>query len=896
MKISAFPLLAALFIASVAHAAPPPRYYPAPDAPLTGEPLLAGIESAFPRAVPQPTLRFPLPENGARLASADEFFAAYKTALTGDPAHAAGIVRAARRVVRVSGGSPKNKPVPPDTAALIAVAGQVPAVIPHLGEILGALLAEDPADTVTIATGVIGAAARGGATAAELRGMARASAVALVNGFKPADAPYVDLARGIFIGAITSDLTGADRGDIAAAILTGLIRGTRELGFETVFLDDLLRGAGRAFGTMPDVTIADIATAAFKEATVSRHHAILIAAGLVAGTPFFYLDSAISDAVAAAGAAALPQFAAQISAAASHALTIRVTEVKLAGQKTLERITADGVNVSDAIVCAALTCTIPKHYYDVLRAGFDATWGPAITPPATPFLEWLRIALSGSPKFAPDALGQVIARGKAEGLFVNAITPGAAAGVVLAAGAPLSPEPVMQAAKKLIQSGDATELPGQVGELAAAIAGTPQPSDVAVVIAPLFAAAPTQKQAVLRSALLGVTDASLRAAIAAAAVVADPKNAADYSTTARDADPSATDNAAISAGIAAAREIGAVANQPKWSIAAAMRGVISTHSGQTISAVFGALIAAPKQALPILAAALAADATFDLETALALDPAHAAALAVAAKIAAAEVLDATDRGATLALLFDTVGDAVLAHRTEVESIAAAVAIAAPRYAHHTLHAAAFRHPSVALATVAAAFDAAPIASPGDQTARAAAMAAGLINGLREARSGKKEAAQIQLAVGGAVKAARKLSGPAVDTSDGNGGSAARTRNGPAAIVTGVVSQLVTPADTKFRFGYILSAAVQKAEGHALSIAQAAAQAAVSIGSAGFKTEAIANSVAGASHEFSAEQIRNAASFGKTKARAEIPGAGAAGVLDYRHRSGTTDPLPSLEGL
>ncbi len=887
-------IFTALFLTALlaAHAAPPPRFYPAPDAPLNGEPLLGKIESAFSTASPQPTLRFPLPETGARLATSDEFFAAYKTALTGDPANAAGIILAARKLARVSDGSRKNKPVPPVIASLIAVAGEVPAVVPRFGEILAALLAEDPAETVDLAAGVIAAAARGGATTAELREMARASAVALVNGFKPADAPYVDLTRDILAGTITPELTGAENGDIAAAILTGLIRGTRDLGFETILIDDLMRGAGRAYGTMVNVSMTDLATAAFTEATASRHHAILIAAGLIAGTPLIHIfEGTLADEIAAAGATAKPIFAAEISAAATHALTIRLLPVpsgidpgNYAGMETLNRIQSDGVNLSDAFVCAALMATNPKEYYNVLRAGFDGSFGPGITPPATPFLEWLRIALSGNPAFAPDALGQVIARGKAEGLFVNAITPGAAAGVVIAAGAPLSPAPIMEAAKKLIQSGGAAELPGQAGELAAAIAGTPQPSDVATIIAPLFTAAPAQKQLVLSSALLGVTDTSLRAAIAAAAVVADPANAAAHSATALTADPSLSDNAAISTGIAAAQQIGAVATQPKWKIAATMRGVISAHAGQTIPAVFGALAAAPKQALPILAATLAADATFDLDSALALDPGHAAALAVAAKIAAAEVQDATDRGATLAMLFDTVANAVLAHRFDVESITAAAAIGAPRYAHHTLHAAAFRYPSVALATVAAAFDAAPIAAPGDQTARAAALAAGLINGLLEARSGSKEAAQIKLAVGGAVKASRKLT------------SAAQAKNGPASIVTGVVSQLVNPGDAKLRGAFVLGAAVRKAEGHALSIAQAAAQAAVSIGGANLKLDTIVNAVAGATDEFSAAQIQHAAAQGRSKARAQVPGAGAAGVLNYEHHSGTTDPRPSLEGL
>ena len=153
MRISAILFSAAFLTACVAaHAAPPPRYYPAPDAPLAGEPLLAGIESAFAHASPQPTLRFPLPETDARLASSDEFLTAFKTALGRNSTNAAGIVRSVRRVVRVSDGSPKNKPVAPDVLGLITAAGEVPAVIPQFGKILDALLAEDPAKTVAIAT------------------------------------------------------------------------------------------------------------------------------------------------------------------------------------------------------------------------------------------------------------------------------------------------------------------------------------------------------------------------------------------------------------------------------------------------------------------------------------------------------------------------------------------------------------------------------------------------------------------------------------------------------------------------------------------------------------------------------------------------------------------------
>ena len=152
-------------------------------------------------------------------------------------------------------------------------------------------------------------------------------------------------------------------------------------------------------------------------------------------------------------------------------------------------------------------------------------------------------------------------------------------------------------------------------------------------------------------------------------------------------------------------------------------------------------------------------------------------------------------------------------------------------------------------------------------------------------------------MGAAVKAARALTGPAVLTSNGEGKHAkSRTKNGPAAIVTGVMSQLVTPGDTKFRSGFVLRAAVGKAPTHALSIAQAAAQAAFSISGTNYNRNSIVLPVADGGGGFSAAQIRNAATFGRSQALALVPGAGAAGVRNYQHRSGATDPIASLEGL
>ena len=893
-------LLAASIVCagSASFAVEPPRFYPAANAPLAGEPFLAEVESAFVAGMPQPTLVFPLPLTGARLATRAEFLTALEAAISADPANTAGIVRAARKVARVSDGTHASRPVPADVADIIAAAGNVAAALPYFGEILDALLDEDPAETVTTTSAVMGTAALAGAAPADLGAMARKGIAALTKGFKAADAPFEEMSRAVLVGTVTSDLTGTENAEIASEILTGIIRGIRDLGLETPLLDDVTRGAARALGSMPDVTMTDIATAAFTEATPGRHHAILVAAACVGGTPFFYLEPTIADEVSAAGTAVRPAFSTEISTAASHALNIRVNEVKVAGSETLARIKTDGTALSDAIVCAALMAG-PTQAYEILRAGFDGAYGPGITRPAAPFPAWLKIAMSGNPKFSADALSLVIATGNADGLFANGVTVGDVTGAVLGSRSPLSTVPVLEEVQKLIQSGEAIDLLTQAGSLTTAIAASPEPSEVAGVIAPLFAGASAlpAKEDALKMALLAVSDASLRGAIAAAAVLADPANASAYSAAALIADPSVADNTAISAAISAVNQIGAVATQPRWKIASAMRSVIAARPGQPLAIVFGARLAAPRQVLPILAAAMSADASFDFETARTLDPGHAVPLALASKIAAAEVLDVAAPGTTLAMLFDTVEGTVLAHRTEIADLTVAAVIGAPRYAHHTLHAAAFRYPEIALRTVENTFDAAPIAAPGNQTARAAALGAALINGLREARTGTLAANQMRLAVGAAVKVSRALTGPAVATSIGIPGRSRQiTSNGPAAVITGAASQLVTPADTTFRASFLLTTAVGKAPGFALSMAQAAAQAAVSIAGGKVNTNSIVAAVAAGGVPFSAAQIRSAAMFGKLQARRTVPGAGADGVLDYSHRGSPTDPVESLDGL
>ena len=876
-------------------AAGPPRFYPTADAPLSAEPFLAPVESAFLAGSPQPTLKFPLPLTGARLATRDELFSAVVAAITAAPVDAAGIVLAVRKAARISDGSPLNRPVAAEVADLLFAAADVPDALPLMGEILDALLAEDPANATILTANALGAGALNGATAAQLGAMARAGTVALQNGFAAADAPYEEFARAILVGTITEDLTGGNNADRAAAIIAGMIRGIRDRGLETALLDDIVRGSVRAYGSMPEVTLTQIVTAAFTEATATRHHAILIAAAGVVGTPFFYLDQPVDQEIAAAGAAAQPAFASAIFTAATHGLLIRTTELRVIGPETLARIAADGTALSDAIVCSALMAR-PAKSYDILRAGFDGTYGPGLTPPPIPFPDWLRIASSGNPKFAAEGLSLIVERGNSEGLFTGAVTLADAVAAVSTAALPSFTADVLAAVKKLIEAGDGADLVGNPGPLIAAVVASPQPLEVTPIIAPLLVGTDLEKRAALKKAILGATDPVLRGVIAAAAILAEPENTASYTVVATGADASLADNAAINA-VIAGTQAGAVATQPKWRIASVLKSLIAPRPGQTRAVVSGALIAAPKQRLAILAAALAADAAFTLETARTLDPADADALALAAKIAAAEVADAADPGTTLAMLFDTVESAVLAHPTEVLALTAAASIAAPRYAHHTLHAAAFRYPAIALRTVETVFDAAPIASPGNQTARAAALGAALINGLREARTGTRAASEMRLAVGAAVKSARGLTGPAIATSNGSVGRATlATSNGPAAVITGVASQLVAPEDIVFRGAFLLTSAIPKAPGHALAMAQAAAQTSVSIAGGKVNTNSIVAATAAGAPPFTAAQIRNAAMFGKLKARQSVPGAGADGVRNYQHRSGTTAPVASLAGF
>jgi hypothetical protein len=890
-----------LLVAAAAHAAGPPRFYPAANAPLGAEPLLSQVDGALPQDSPQPTLRFPLPDATTRLATSDEFFAAFEAALTADPANAAGLVLGAARVVRISDGSRRERPVAVPIDSLLISAGNVAAVASHLGEIHDALIAEYPQEIVNITGGVLREAARNGATAADLGVVARAAMRAIFKAFPLADAPVHSVALTSIAASITDDLAAAHKGALAAGILTGLIRGVRDAGLEELLLDEVVRGAMASLNFTTSVTLTDLAAAAFAEVTPTRSHAAQLGAALVLGVPFILAAPGDADAVVAAGSSAWPAFANVITITARHASLIRFIALSRIEPETRSRINAEGNALSDAIVFSAIMAR-PSEAAKILRVGFELTFGEGITPPATPFLDWLKMALAGDPKSAPKLLPVVLDSGDEFQLFSGAVTHADAVAAILLSAQPVRLQESFDAIVALIRAGKASaiEVLTRVGTLSGALAGSYRPLDAAALVPPLFSASPTDRDTILTDAVLGVADPRLRAAITAAAIVADPLNAGHYGTIAAAADSSTADDASIGASAAAAETFFDLQFAPASQIAAAVKTLLATRPGRGFEVALGGVRAAPKQSVPILAALLAADATFTLDDALSFGPDHAASLRLASQIAADEVADAQDPGTTLAALFDRVEIAVLAHRIEILNLTNAAVLAAPRYAHHTLHAAAFRYPSVALKIVQTGFGALDLDAPGDAPARAAALTAGVVNGIRESSTGTAEIERLKLAIGAAVKASIDLRGPAVATSNGTpNGSRQRTRNGPAAVVAGFVSQLVQPGDTSLKAASVLKAAAKKAPTHALSIAQAAAQTAVSVAgasSSAFKLTGIVNNVAIANPGFTFSQITRAAQFGKARGLAAELGAGAPGLLGYQHHSGTTDPLPSLEGL
>ena len=194
--------------------------------------------------------------------------------------------------------------------------------------------------------------------------------------------------------------------------------------------------------------------------------------------------------------------------------------------------------------------------------------------------------------------------------------------------------------------------------------------------------------------------------------------------------------------------------------------------------------------------------------------------------------------------------------------------------------------------------------------------AGVTNGVLEAKidptdaTRKKEGATLKAAVSAAVKASIALQGVAVLTQTTTGTSP-KTDNGPAGVITGYISQAIPgtagqndiPGGATGVVFQVIKAAVKAAKDHALSIAQAAATAIVEISDseATFTGTQLVQAVFQAGAKVNGSlltlaQIQAAVTFGKNQAAANVPGAGAAGVLNYSHHSGTGSPVTSIFDL
>ncbi len=261
-------------------------------------------------------------------------------------------------------------------------------------------------------------------------------------------------------------------------------------------------------------------------------------------------------------------------------------------------------------------------------------------------------------------------------------------------------------------------------------------------------------------------------------------------------------------------------------------------------------------------------------------------------------------------LFEYVADLVFTNQAFAVDIATGATAAAPQYSHVTAHAAAFRAPKAAGKSVAAifAYSRVDTALVTDKPAAAAAITAGATVGILEAnldgaKTGtdrKKEIAAVKGAVASAVKAALKLTGPNISQIDAAGNATSQPSQGSAGVVTGYIAQVTQSGDTDIPLAVqaVLTAAGKAAKAYILEIAQAAATAGATVSDAPslYSGAGIVTALANIAKGLTNAQIQAAVDFGKSQAVAMIPGAGAAGINNYGHSSGTGAPVTSIFGL
>ena len=254
-------------------------------------------------------------------------------------------------------------------------------------------------------------------------------------------------------------------------------------------------------------------------------------------------------------------------------------------------------------------------------------------------------------------------------------------------------------------------------------------------------------------------------------------------------------------------------------------------------------------------------------------------------------------------------------------IAAAAAAARPEYAHIVARAASFRSPANAGKIGAAAItyahmksnrdaSGAPILDPNDPAA-VAAISAATILGIKDAKlptaPTDKELAAVKAAAGALVKAAIGLddNDTTFRQSDGGAGTFVPSKaKGTAGAVTGIIAEIAgyggsSTTTLSTLAATAITAAVKADKKSSLEIAQAAAQALQfvyqlngGVGQISFEAAIVSALSAGGA----VGNIANAVHFGVTEAVALHYGAGAAGILNYAHRSGLLPAITSLENF
>ncbi len=272
--------------------------------------------------------------------------------------------------------------------------------------------------------------------------------------------------------------------------------------------------------------------------------------------------------------------------------------------------------------------------------------------------------------------------------------------------------------------------------------------------------------------------------------------------------------------------------------------------------------------------------------------------------------------------FDVVDHQILTNPKAAAEILSAAVAARPEYTHYAARAAAFRAPALVGKIATAAIQFAHMrTNAADDPAAVAAISAGVVLGLIDSKqSTAKTTALMTAAITGLVKGTMSFSNTnnaGKDDKNGLQGNSAtfpeatgagfaltdvtnKRSKGSAGVVTGFIAQLQAQGATTLSALSItaITAAGKVAKTHALAIAQAAGAAAQAVAVAGGNMFAGFAAIAAAlsSTGVSIPSLTNAAKVGAAQFDVATYGAGAAGISNYAHHSGTGSQVTALSGF